>query len=555
MTSPTSSDSSPPSRGDRDRDAGATSPAARPADGPTPSDVDSPYARYVLGVLVVVYTFNFLDRQILAILANDIKADLGLDDADLGFLYGTAFAVFYAVFGIPLGRLADVWNRRSLIAIGLAFWSAMTAVSGLARSFLQLAIPRIGVGIGEASASPSAYSMLSDYFRPSLRATALAIYSSGIYIGAGLGLMVGGQVAERWNNAWETPPFGLVGWQVAFFAVGLPGILLALWVRTLREPVRGQVDGILTPPHPQPFHAFLRELLAVLPPLTVLSLVLAGGGRRGLVSNLIAAAAIAALSAVLVVTTGDTIQWVAFGAGVYASVSWAQTVALRDRPTFTLIFRSRSLRYAILGFSGLAFTSYAVSFWTVAYLGRAHDVTLGELGLWAGVGTAIGGWLGVVLGGVLADRLCRHTPNGRLYIGVIAATVPVPLAVWLLFTSSITTAYILNGLLAMLTPMWLGPAAATVQELVLPRMRALASAFYLLVATFIGLALGPYVVGTLSDTLGAASGDPQSGLRSAMLIAMAANGVALGFLLLAMRYLADEQATIAERARAAGEDV
>src|SRR5215831_11552168 len=144
------------------------------------------YARYVLGVLVLVYVCNFLDRQIISILAERIRADLGVTDAQLGFLYGTAFAVFYALFGIPLGRLADVWDRRRLIALGLAGWSVMTALSGLAGSFGQLALARIGVGIGEASATPAAFSLLSDYFPASRRATVLAIYSSGIYVGAGL---------------------------------------------------------------------------------------------------------------------------------------------------------------------------------------------------------------------------------------------------------------------------------------------------------------------------------------------------------------------------------
>ena len=140
------------------------------------------YAHYVLVVLVIVYVFNFIDRNILSILAEDIKADLGVTDAQMGFLYGTVFAVFYAVFGIPLARFADVWVRRSLISLGLLFWSAMTALSGLARSFPMLATFRIGVGIGEASASPAAYSMLSDYYPPKLRATVLAIYSSGVYL-------------------------------------------------------------------------------------------------------------------------------------------------------------------------------------------------------------------------------------------------------------------------------------------------------------------------------------------------------------------------------------
>jgi len=140
--------------------------------------VNSGYARYVLGVLIVVYIFNFIDRQIISILAEEIKADLGIGDAQIGFLYGTAFAIFYAVFGIPLGKLADVWNRKQLIAIGLSFWSLMTAASGFAKSYGALAACRFGVGVGEASATPAAFSMLSDYFPPRMRATVLAIYSS-----------------------------------------------------------------------------------------------------------------------------------------------------------------------------------------------------------------------------------------------------------------------------------------------------------------------------------------------------------------------------------------
>src|SRR5215468_8403498 len=216
------------------------------------------YARYVLGILVVVYVLNFLDRQILSILTERIKADLGASDAQMGFLYGTAFAIFYALFGIPLGRLADVWDRRRLISLGLSVWSLLTAASGLARSFAELALARIGVGSGEASASPAAFSMLCDAFPPAQRATVLAIYSSGIYIGAGLGLGVGGLIVDRWDLAWAgtSPPFGLRGWQVAFFAVGLPGLLLALLVASLREPVRGQADGLVGATEPHPWRAF-----------------------------------------------------------------------------------------------------------------------------------------------------------------------------------------------------------------------------------------------------------------------------------------------------------
>ena len=133
-------------------------------------------------------------------MSEDIKRDLGVTDAQMGFLYGTVFAVFYAVFGIPLARFADVWVRRSLISIGLMFWSAMTALSGFAKSFPMLAALRIGVGIGEASASPAAYSMLSDYYSPKVRATVIAIYSSALNIGSGIGLFLGGYIMETSNS-------------------------------------------------------------------------------------------------------------------------------------------------------------------------------------------------------------------------------------------------------------------------------------------------------------------------------------------------------------------
>lgn len=202
-------------------------------------EIGGPYARYVLIVLMLVYVFNFIDRNILSILAEEIKADLGLSDSQLGFLYGTVFAVFYAIFGIPLGRLADIWTRRKLISVGLFFWSGMTALSGTARSFVSLGAYRIGVGIGESSASPAAFSMLGDYFPPRLRATALSVYSSGVYIGAGIGIFLGGWVVTGWNNFYPdgNAPFGLQAWQAAFFVVGLPGLAMAAWVWTLREPV------------------------------------------------------------------------------------------------------------------------------------------------------------------------------------------------------------------------------------------------------------------------------------------------------------------------------
>ncbi len=191
------------------------------------------YANYVLGLLFVVYVFNFVDRQILAILLQPIKQDLQASDTAMGFLTGFAFALFYAVGGIPIARWADRGNRSAIIALGLAIWSAMTAVSGLAQTFTQLALARIGVGIGEAAGSPPAHSLLADYFPARRRATAMAIYSAGVPVGVLFGFLIGG-----WMNEW-------FGWRRAFFVVGLPGLALALLVRlTLRDPPRGRADGL-----------------------------------------------------------------------------------------------------------------------------------------------------------------------------------------------------------------------------------------------------------------------------------------------------------------------
>lgn len=188
--------------------------------------------RYALGLLVLVYTVNFIDRQIMAILLPSIRAEFGVDDWVLGFLAGSAFALFYATLGVPIALLADRWNRRNLIAISVAVWSAMTALCGVAANISQLALARIGVGVGEAGCSPPAHSIIADLYAPQERATAMGIFTLGISIGIMLAYLAGGWVAQN------------IGWREAFLIVGLPGLVLAVLVRfTLREPVRGESDG------------------------------------------------------------------------------------------------------------------------------------------------------------------------------------------------------------------------------------------------------------------------------------------------------------------------
>src|SRR5690606_22832828 len=297
------------------------------------------YSWYALGVLFVVYLFNFVDRQILSILANDIKVDLGLTDAELGFLYGTAFAIFYALFGIPLGRLADGWSRTRLLASGLALWSLMTALSGFARNGATLAAARVGVGIGEATANPCAYSLISDWFPQRLRATALSIYSSGLFVGSGLSLLVGGLIVQGWNAAWPVGgPLGLIGWQAAFIAVGAPGLLLARWVLSLREPMRGAYERTAGSHDPHPWRSLLGILQQIVPPFTILGA--AKRGRAALTVNLLAAAALAAAAVLLGRATGNFAQFGFVAVGYYAVFSWAADQRASDAATFNLTWRN-----------------------------------------------------------------------------------------------------------------------------------------------------------------------------------------------------------------------
>jgi MFS family permease len=210
-------------------DAGAA--PGRSAQASAAFSAGNAYRHYVVWLLFVVYVCNFVDRQILAIVIEPIKKEFGLHDWQLGMLSGLAFAAFYSTLGIPIARLADRRSRVNIISISIVAWSAFTALSGLAKNFWHLLFARIGVGIGEAGCSPPAYSLISDYFEPKKRATALSIYSMGVYGGSAIGLLVGGLIA------------GEYGWRVAFFAVGLPGLLIALVLKlTVREPPRGWSD-------------------------------------------------------------------------------------------------------------------------------------------------------------------------------------------------------------------------------------------------------------------------------------------------------------------------
>jgi len=459
------------------------------------------YSWYALGVLFLVYMTNFIDRQILSILANDIKADLDLTDADLGFLYGTAFAIFYALFGIPLGRLADGWNRTRLLSLGLLLWSGMTTLSGFARDGVTLALARVGVGVGEASANPCAYSLISDWFPARRRALALSIYSSGLFLGSGLSLLIGGLVVERWNAAYPSgAPLGLAGWQAAFIAVGLPGLVLAAWVLFLKEPARGARDGFGDRLAARPWAGFLRQVGEIVPPFTLIGAYRRGGGA--LLANLAVAAVLAVLALAADRLAALGAQGWTIAVGAYALYSWAAALRRDDPPTFRLTWGAPAFISIVLVYAAISYVGYTVTYWASPYAERTFGYSKAELGWLIGAPAAIGGFLGVVLGGWLADHMGQRWTHGRLLVLLLGLAGPVPLVLIAYQTGDGAAFLVCSFLLQFATSSALGAAAAASQALVLPHMRGTATAIFLLGATLIGLAFGPFVAGYVSETTG-----------------------------------------------------
>lgn len=218
---------------------------------PTPAEMadTKSYRFYVLFILFLVYTFNFIDRQIIGILAAPIKAELGLSDTQLGLMGGLAFALFYTGLGIPIALLADRFSRVKIVTISLAVWSGFTALCGTAHGFWQLFLFRVGVGVGEAGGVAPSYSLISDYFPPKERARAFAVFSFGIPVGSAAGILFGGLIAAQ------------IDWRAAFLACGLAGLVLApiMWL-TVREPARGRFDPPAPKTAPPPIGAVVRTL-------------------------------------------------------------------------------------------------------------------------------------------------------------------------------------------------------------------------------------------------------------------------------------------------------
>ncbi|AIT79869.1 spinster family MFS transporter [Novosphingobium pentaromativorans] len=367
----------------------------------------------VLAMLLLVYVFNFVDRQILAILAAPIQADLGLDDAQMGMLGGLAFAILYSTLGVPLAWLADRTSRSWVITGSLVIWSLFTAVCGAAQGFWHIFLARLGVGVGEAGGVAPSYAVIGDHFPSERRAFALSVYSLGIPLGSATGVLAGGYVAAR------------VDWRAAFLVVGIAGLLIApLFKFVVRD-------------RPKP-------------------------------------AAPASPAA------GEGVRFLAIAA---------------------LLARKRGFWLLSFGAASSSMLGYGLAFWLPSLLQRSFHLELVETSWFIGAVLLLGGSVGVLSGGLLADRLGRANRAFYAWVPAMAFVAAVPLFAGGIWTSSVPLAFLMFLVPQALAYIWLGPVTSAIQHLVEPPARATASALFLLINNLIGLGGGIYALGALSTAL------------------------------------------------------
>ena len=375
----------------------------------------SPGGRVLL-ILLLAYIFNFIDQQIIGVLALPIKAEFGLSDTALGNL-GVVFGIFYAAIALPIAWLADRRSRVAIIAASIGLWSLFTAGCGLASTYTQLIIARMGVAFGEAGGIAPSYALIADFYPRERRSRALAFFSLGIPIGSALGIFFGGWLATH------------LSWRDAFLIVGLAGLPTALLVRFLiPEPPRGGQDE--APGETAPPFAEAARMLARNPSFWLLSFGAASG--------------------------------------------------------------------SILG--------YGLIFWLPSFFNRSFGLAAGEVGWFYGSIVLVGGAAGTWLGGWLGDRLGPARPAAYAQIPAICFLVTVPALALGLFAPNLWLAWLLFAFAQMTALAWLGPVLSAFQHIVRPAIRATASAGFLFINNLIGIAVGIYVLGWLSDRMRADHG-------------------------------------------------
>lgn len=520
----------------------------------------APGAWYALVLVALTNAMSLLDRQILAILAPAIKADLKIGDAEMGLLYGTVFALFYALFSLPVGRLADGWVRTRLLAVSLLFWSAATGLAGFASSFSLLALSRLGVGIGEAATQPAGTSLIYDFWPKHRRGFVMSVMASAVALGLGGSLVLGGVAAHWWDGAYATgaAPMGLRGWQFAFLVAAAPGFVLAAFLWRLKEPVRGQMDGIQTASDPHPFRASFALLGSVTPGVHWLGMKGRGASAGMVRGNLLALALIVGAAIGLTFLSSaispkpqmvlggislnpHALQWTVIGLGVFVIVNLMQGMKLGDAQAFRVITRSPTLLMCIAVGTLQCSLNYGMMAFNPSFLIRTYGLTMQETALQFGLLSAGMGILGPLAWGPLSDWLNQRFPgSGRAWVGLFAMGVSPFLSFWVYFAADPGSFYTRFLLYSFVLTGWMPPLYAIMYDQVLPRMRGLTASFYLLVMTILGMGIGPYVVGLLSDATGS--------LRTAMLsINVVAIPIVVLLVLIARRAERDESALL-ERA-------
>lgn len=537
---------------------------------PSPVRLGGPVAVYALVLVSLTQAVSLMDRQILAILLPRIKADLRVGDAEMGLLYGTVFALFYAVFSLPLGRLADGWVRTRLLSIAIVVWSAMTALGGFASSFTTLALSRLGVGIGEASAQPAGMSLLADSFPKSARGTIASVLAAGVSLGLGGALLLGGAVVAWWDASWPNAvgaPLGLRAWQAAFLIAAIPGLVLGLLLAGLPEPVRGAADGIASPPDPAPFKASWLTLYAILPVANWFYLAGKRAPARTWAGNLAGIALIALAAWALTAWTnairppmgvslklggielgGNALQWLISGIGAVIVLNWLQSLRVQDKPAFALIGASTAtwLTTAIAAIQTLV--NYAVMGWTPTYLTRHFHLSALEVGQQFGVLSAVIGIIGPLVAGPVSDWIGQRLGGGRLYVTLISLGLsPLP-GILAYRAETLAGFYLYFSVYSFLLTMWMPPIYATFLDLVLPRMRGSVMSFYIMTMTIVGLGTGPYLIGLMSDING---GD----IASAILTLYWLSPVLVILTIALIFAFPRHEAAMLDRARAAGEPI
>ena len=472
-------------------------------------------AWFVLIALTLANVLNYVDRHIVSILGQAIKADLKLDDAQLGFLLGTAFAIFYSVVGIAMGGIADRLTRKRVMASGLALWSAMTAFGGMATGFVSLSLARIGVGVGEAAAVPCAQSLVADSFPPQHRTLAMGTYVSAAFIGSAVAMIAGGWFLENWPSACAAVPVagacGLAPWKAALFGVALPGIPVALLLLTIREPVRAAPADGQTGVGP----VIARQFSIALPPFSTLT-VWRIGGASALRLNLAMVTVIAAVAGGLVWATGDIAQWASLGFGAAAIVTWGQIQSHADRPLFRLTLGDPCFRLVTLATALNSCIFGSMGAWAAPYAMRIYpEVHHGELGMGLGLAHPIGSIIGIFAGSWLTDRWKARNRGASFLMGAVSLCGAVPFFVLMVLARDYNLFLFAYFMIGFSIGLWSGATATIVQDLALPRMRGSAAACYSMAVLVITFGMGPYWVGKVS----AVTGDLATGLLSILVLA------------------------------------